>query len=76
VTTVIWSTGFTGDLSWVHLPVLSEDGRPQHDGCAAPWPGLWYVGFPWLTHRYSGILHGFARDARTVVDGVVRELGG
>jgi putative flavoprotein involved in K+ transport len=76
VTTVVWSTGFTGDLSWVRLPLLAAGGSPAHDGCAAPWPGLWYVGFPWLTRRCSGIFHGFSRDARTVVDGVLRELGG
>ena len=73
VTTVIWSTGFTGDLSWVHLPLMGSQGRPQHDGCAAS-PGVWYVGFPWLTRRSSGIFHGFARDARTAVDGVVHDL--
>lgn len=76
VATVVWSTGFTGDLSWVRLPLLDADGRPAHDGCAAPWPGLWYVGFPWLTRRCSGIFHGFTRDASTVSDAVVRELGG
>jgi putative flavoprotein involved in K+ transport len=74
VTTVIWSTGFTGDLSWVHLPVLGADGRPEHDGCAAPWRGLWYVGFPWLTRRSSGIFHGFSGDARAIVGAVTREL--
>ena len=74
VTTVIWSTGFTGDLSWVHLPLLRRDGRLELDGCAASWPGVWYAGFPWLTRRSSGIFHGFSRDARTVVDGVVGEL--
>ena len=76
VTTVIWSTGFTGDLSWVRLPLLAADGRPAHDGCDSAFPGLWYVGFPWLTRRCSGIFHGFSRDARTVVDAVVHELGG
>jgi putative flavoprotein involved in K+ transport len=76
VTTVIWSTGFTGDLSWVHLPVLGADGHPEHDGCAAPWRGVWYVGFPWLTRRCSGIFHGFSRDAREVVAAVLRELEG
>jgi putative flavoprotein involved in K+ transport len=74
VNTVIWSTGFTGDLSWVHLPLMGSDGRPQHDGCAAPSPGVWYVGFPWLTRRSSGIFHGFSRDARTVVDAVLHDL--
>ncbi len=76
VTTVIWSTGFTGDLSWVRLPLVRADGLPDHDGCAAPWPGVWYVGFPWLTRRCSGIFHGFSRDARDVVSEVVRELDG
>ncbi len=74
VNTVIWSTGFTGDLSWVHLPLIGSDGRPQHDGCAAASPGVWYVGFPWLTRRSSGIFYGFPRDARTVVDAVVHDL--
>jgi putative flavoprotein involved in K+ transport len=74
VTTVIWSTGFTGDLSWVHLPVLGAGGRPEHHGCAAPFPGLWYVGFPWLTRRCSGIFYGLPHDADAVVDAVLREL--
>ncbi|GAA4356081.1 flavin-containing monooxygenase [Angustibacter luteus] len=74
VTTLIWSTGFTGDLSWVNLPLFGPDGRLEHDGCAAPWPGLWYVGFPWLTRRCSGIFHGFSRDAQDIVHGVVHEL--
>jgi putative flavoprotein involved in K+ transport len=74
VTTVIWSTGFTGDLSWLHLPVLGADGLPEHDGCGSPWRGLWYVGFPWLTRRCSGIFHGFSRDAGAVVDAVLHEL--
>ena len=76
VTTVIWGTGFTGDLSWVRLPVLGADGRPAHDGVASAVPGLWYVGFPWLTRRCSGIFHGFNRDADAVVDAVLRELDG
>ena len=74
MSTVIWSTGFTGDLSWVQLPLTDSHGRPQHDGCAAATPGVWYVGFPWLTRRSSGIFHGFSRDARTAVDAVVHDL--
>jgi len=75
VTSIIWCTGFTGDLSWVRLPVLGSDGRPRHDGCASPVRGLWYVGFPWLTRRRSGILHGFPVDAAEIVEGVIRRLG-
>ena len=59
ITSVMWATGFTGDLSWVRLPILDDEGNPRHDRCASPVPGLWYVGFPWLTRRQSGILFGF-----------------
>jgi putative flavoprotein involved in K+ transport len=75
VTSIVWCTGFTGDLSWVRLPVLDGDGRLRHDGCASPIPGLWYAGFPWLTRRRSGILHGFPTDAADVTSGIVRHLG-
>jgi putative flavoprotein involved in K+ transport len=75
ITSIIWCTGFAGDLSWVHLPVLDEAGALRHDRCASPVPGLWYAGFPWLTRRRSGILCGFPVDADEVVAGVVRHLG-
>jgi putative flavoprotein involved in K+ transport len=75
ITSIIWCTGFTGDLSWVRLPILDADGRPRHGRCASPVPGLWYAGFPWLTRRRSGILHGFPVDADEVVAGVVQHLG-
>jgi putative flavoprotein involved in K+ transport len=74
VTTIIWCTGFKGDLSWVQMPLLDAAGSLRHDGCASPVPGLWYVGFPWLTRRRSGILHGFPVDADEVASGVVRHL--
>jgi len=75
VTSIIWATGFTGDLSWARLPILDADGWPRHDGCASPVPGLWYAGFPWLTRRRSGILHGFPVDVADVTSGIVRHLG-
>jgi putative flavoprotein involved in K+ transport len=75
VTSIIWCTGFTGDLSWVRLPILDGEGWPRHDGLASPVPGLWYAGYPWLTRRRSGILHGFPVDAADVTSAVVRHLG-
>jgi hypothetical protein len=33
------------------------------------------VGFPWLTRRRSGILHGFPVDAAGIVEGVIGHLG-
>jgi putative flavoprotein involved in K+ transport len=74
VSTVLWCTGFTGDLSWVNLPVLDDAGRPRNDRCRSAVPGLWFLGVPWLTRRRSGILHGMPTDAAEVVEGVRRHL--
>jgi putative flavoprotein involved in K+ transport len=74
ITTIIWATGFTGDLSWVHVPVHDNRGVVVHDGCASPFPGLWYVGFPWLTRRRSGIFYGVSSDADDVREGVLGHL--
>ena len=74
VTSVVWCIGFTGDLSWVRLPIHDTAGGLHHNGCAAPVPGLWFVGFPWLTRRRSGILHGFPVDAAQTAQAVTRHL--
>jgi putative flavoprotein involved in K+ transport len=74
VTSIIWATGFTGDLSWVHLPVFDERGTVLHDGCRSPVPGLCYIGFPWLTRRRSGLFYGVTVDAGEVVEAVVEHL--
>jgi putative flavoprotein involved in K+ transport len=75
VSTVIWCTGFTGEFSWVHLPVLDAAGRPNHDDGAATAQGLWFVGLTWLTRRKSGILLGFPDDAARIADEVTAHLG-
>lgn len=74
VNSVIWCTGFTGDFSWVHLPVLNDLGLPQHDAGATSEPGIWLVGLTWLTRRKSGILFGFPDDAAAIADQVSARL--
>lgn len=74
VSSIIWATGFTGDLSWVHLPVLDDSGTVRHDGCRSPVPGLCYIGFPWLTRRRSGLFFGAGVDAEEVLEAVVAHL--
>ena len=71
VGTVIWCTGFTGDLSWLELPVLDKAGAPVHRDGATSVPGLRFLGLPWLTCRQSGILHGMPDDAVRTADGLL-----
>ncbi len=70
VTTVIWSTGFTADFSWIDLPISDDQGRPVHHKGISQVPGIYFVGFPWLSKRKSGIVYGIDEDARRIADDV------
>ena len=72
--TVIWCTGFSGDLSFTDLPLAGRDGLPRHDGSASFVPGVWLQGFPWLTQRRSGIFYGFPDDAAETAAAVTTHL--
>jgi putative flavoprotein involved in K+ transport len=72
VSTVIWATGFTGDFSWIHLPVFDDQNKPIHKRGVSAERGLYFVGFPWLNSRKSGILYGIEEDAQYVAN-VIRE---
>ena len=74
VSTVIWATGFTGDLSWIHLPVFEEQNRPLHKRGVSVEHGLYFVGFPWLNSRKSGILLGIAEDAQYIAEAIKGQL--
>jgi putative flavoprotein involved in K+ transport len=72
VGSIIWATGFTGDFTWLKMPILGTDGRPLHRNGATPSAGLYVVGLPWLTRRSSGMLHGLMRDAQLVAAQITR----
>jgi putative flavoprotein involved in K+ transport len=75
VSTVIWATGFTGDFSWIHLPILDERNQPIHTRGISPERGLYFIGFPWLNSRKSGILLGISEDAHYIADAIREQLG-
>ncbi|MDA0364610.1 MAG: hypothetical protein O3B31_08750 [Chloroflexi bacterium] len=72
---MIWCTGVGGDLSWLRVPVFDEAGRPAHSRGVAAVPGVYFVGFPWLARRGSGIIYGVGRDAEHVADVIGLRLG-
>lgn len=63
ITTVIWAMGYTFDFSWVRLPVLDEDGFPVQQRGVTAYPGLYFLGLPWLHTIKSGLLYGVGEDA-------------
>jgi len=68
INTIIWSTGFDHDLNYIKLPVFDKkrklilkDGIPE-------FPGLYFLGYPWLRTRKSPILFGIIEDVKFIVD--------
>lgn len=68
VGSVIWCTGFTADFDWLHAGVTDGNGRPIHERGISPVPGIYFLGFPWLHSRKSGIIYGIDQDARFIAD--------
>jgi len=74
ITTVIWATGFTGDFSWLHLPVFDEHDQPIHERGVTKEEGLYFLGFPWLHTRKSGTIYGIAEDAEYIANAIEKQL--
>jgi putative flavoprotein involved in K+ transport len=63
INTVIWATGYTFDFSLVKLPIGDKDGFPIQTRGVANYPGLYFVGMPWMPSLKSGTLAGVAESA-------------
>ena len=74
ISTVIWATGFSGDFSWLHLPIFDEQNKPIHTRGVSPERGLYFIGFPWLNSRKSGILYGIGEDAEYIAGLIGQQL--
>jgi putative flavoprotein involved in K+ transport len=67
ITSVIWATGYKFDFSLVRLPVLDAGGFPIQKRGITDYPGLYFVGLPWLYKVKSGLLLGVGEDAAHIV---------
>jgi putative flavoprotein involved in K+ transport len=68
ISTIIWAMGYRFDYSLVKLPVLDADGFPITRRCATHFPGLYFLGLPWLTSMKSGFLLGVGEDAALIAE--------
>lgn len=76
VGSVVWATGFRGDLGYLGVPARDEDGVPVHARGVSNVPGIYFLGFPWLATRKSGIILGVGEDAAFIADRVAERLTG
>ena len=67
VKNVIWCTGYQHGFPWIDLPIVGENGDPDHeDGIVKSVPGLYFVGLHFLHAMTSATLIGVGRDAERV----------
>ena len=67
VANVLWCTGFGQNFSFIHPPVVGEDGWPRDTGGVVPEsPGLYFVGLLFQRGFYSMLIGGAGRDAKHI----------
>ena len=60
---VIWSTGYKFDFSIVKVPAFDPEGYPIHARGVTEYPGLYFIGLPFLYSGISGVIAGVGADA-------------
>ena len=71
ISTVIWAGGFAFDFNLVKLPVFDSFGYPITQRGVTQYPGLYFLGLPWLYMMKSGLLMGVGEDAAYVAEKIV-----
>jgi putative flavoprotein involved in K+ transport len=71
VSTVIWATGYSFDFRMVQLTVFDTDGYPIQQRGVTSYPGLYFIGLPWLHNAKSGLIFGVSEDAAHVASHII-----
>lgn len=74
ITDVIWCIGFTPDYQWLDVPVFNGRSYPTHQRGVTTFPGLYFIGLPWLHTWGSGRFSGIDQDARYLVGLIAEQL--
>lgn len=75
ITSLIWATGFSGDFSYLKLPVFNENRILKHSNGISDIEGLYFIGIPWLRKRKSGIILGIREDAEFISEKILESSG-
>ncbi len=68
ITNVIWATSYEFDFSMVRLPIFDGDGYPVQRRGVTAYPGLYFIGLPWLHNAKSGFCDDAAYVAKEIAD--------
>lgn len=71
---IVWTTGFRPDFSWIKFDIVGQNGWPQtHRGISDKFKGLYFVGMLFQYALTSGLSGGSSRDAAFVVNHIKME---
>lgn len=76
IKTIVWATGYSGDFSYIKLPVFNSAGIPEHREGVSPVAGLFFIGLPWLRKRKSGIIVGIKEDSEFIAEKILSHSKG
>ena len=74
ITSIIWATGFKGDFSYLKFPIHNSEQAIKHNDGIAEMKGLYFLGFPWLRKRKSGIVSGIDEDSKFISEKINGDL--
>jgi putative flavoprotein involved in K+ transport len=72
ISTVIWAMGYSFDYSLVKLPVLDSEGFPIQTSGITRYPGLYFVGLPWMPSERTGFVLGVGDSARHIASAIAK----
>ncbi|MGD8570510.1 MAG: MSMEG_0569 family flavin-dependent oxidoreductase [Gammaproteobacteria bacterium] len=72
ITTIIWSTGFHMDFSWIKLPVFEPGGYPDQVRGVTNTEGLYFLGLNWQNTWGSGRFYHVGRDAHYIMEHILQ----
>ena len=76
INTIIWALGYRFDFTLVRLPVCDSDGYPIQTRGVTQYPGLFFLGLPWLHKQKSGLLLGVGDDAAHIASKIIERTKG
>jgi putative flavoprotein involved in K+ transport len=71
INTIVWAMGYSFDYSLVKLPVCDRDGFPIQMNGVTEYPGLYFVGIPWMPTEKTGSLFGVGDSAQHIVTNLI-----
>ncbi len=74
ITTILWSTGFTGDFSWLRVPeALDQSGNPAQEKSLST-PGIYFAGLDTLESLKAGTVLMVKEEAQRIADHIIARL--